>query len=86
MASIFGDMIVGHVIEAHGEKWFCIKQLCDDLESGHRLYLASKLDALLPAPTFVVGVEIEDAELERLRASKIKLAADVEAFRKRTKP
>jgi hypothetical protein len=31
-------------------------------------------------------VEIEDAELERLRASQIKLAADVEAFRKRNKP
>ena len=81
MMDLFERMLIGHVIEAHGAKWFLIKSLRDDLENGQRLYLAAKIGDPLPAATFVVAEEIEPAELERLRASEAKHQADLAKIR-----
>lgn len=81
MLDVLESMLVGNVIEAHRAKWFRIKPLRDDLENGHRLYLAAKIGDPLPAATFVIAEEIEAAELERLRAAEAKHQADLTKIR-----
>jgi len=81
MMGLFESMRVGDAIEAHGAKWFRIKSLRDDLENGHRLYLAAKIGDPLPAATFVVAEEIEAAELGRLRTAEAKHQADIAKIR-----
>jgi hypothetical protein len=82
---VFESMLVGSEIDAHGAKWYRIKHLRDDLENGLRLYLAAKIGDPLPAATYVVGEEIDEAELEKLRAVEAKHQADLAAIRSRSK-